>query len=160
MNLPLSTISAMQQVSRWRTSWPWYFAALLVLSGWVAGYAIWSQPDAGDFGSGVDVLFPLAMLAIGLPLIVVAGIVRGRDGTFAKWGGRVLLAVGALVLAYFASFAFFGGLCLDPGDVCVTTWPSRVANLATGMGILVLGWCIESRVWRRPPRRDIAPLTR
>jgi hypothetical protein len=133
--------------------WLWCAAALIVLGGWVAGYVVWHNPDQDQFRAGVDVFFPLVMLVLGLPMVVAAGIALGGDGNASRWGGCTLLAVAALGLSYCASFAFFGGLCLDPGDVCVTSWPSRVANLATGLAILAVGWGVESRVPRGPRRR-------
>ncbi len=50
--------------------------------------------------------------------------------------------MGVAVLATVASFSFFGGICLDPGDVCVTSWPSRltalaIASLYVGVGLAV-----------------------
>ncbi len=53
--------------------------------------------------------------------------------------GYAVLLLSAAVLAYRSSFSFFGGTCLDPEDVCVTTWPTRLAVLAAALVALVLG---------------------
>jgi hypothetical protein len=115
----------------------WAGAVLFVAAGWVAGYL--QLPDHhGDFGSFSDLTSAKLSLEIGLPLAVAAGVLLSRMG-IPRVIGYVLLASTCLVLAFLAWFSFFGGICLDPEDVCVTTWPSRVTALGAALACLVAG---------------------
>jgi hypothetical protein len=85
-------------------------AAAVVLGGWYAGYMFWDPrpPDEPPYATYFDVFAPALIVAIGLPLCVLAGLLVGRRGWLTA-AGHGLLALGALAMAYLASFVFFGG---------------------------------------------------
>lgn len=86
-------------------------AAAVVLGGWYAGYMFWDPrpPDEPPYATYFDVFAPALIVAIGLPLCVLAGLLVGRRGWLTA-AGHGLLALGALAMAYLASFVFFGGV--------------------------------------------------
>jgi hypothetical protein len=126
---------------------PWVGAAVVVTIGWGAGYPLWAQGDpAGFHRQPFSPFEPLFMLLVGLPLATAAGWLTVAPSKRTRAGGYVVLSLGAVVLAYLGSFAFFGGICFDPGDRCVTTWPTRVTVLAAALLALVSGVTLNR--WR------------
>ena len=121
---------------------PWGAAAAVVTLGWGAGYLLWQPDPPGEFGAYFDLELPKVTLALGAPLAGVAGLLLGREGVL-RSAGHAVLALTCLVLAYLASFAFFGGFCLDPGEACITTWPSRLAELGAAVACLAAGWIVH-----------------
>jgi hypothetical protein len=120
----------------------WGGAGLVVAFGWALGYAIWTPPSpGGEFGSFFDLWLPAVTVLLGAPPAAVAGFLLSRRGLLGT-AGYVLLGVTCVGLAYLASFAFFGGVCLDPGEECVTTWPSRIIELGTALACVTLGWAV------------------
>ena len=123
----------------------WAAGALAPALGWVAGYFFWRPESPGsEFGSYFDLFLPFVTLVVGGPLAIGAGLLLGRQGP-ARLVGYALLGLTGLTLAYLSSFAFFGGICLDPGEVCVTTWLSRITELGCSIacfaaGRVVHGW--------------------
>lgn len=129
----------------------WGGAGLVVAFGWVLGYGIWTPESPGrEFGSFFDLWVPGMTVLLGAPLATVAGFLLSRRGTL-RTAGYALLGVTCLLLAYLASYAFFGGICLDPGDECVTTWPSRIGELGVALGCLTAGWVVHR--WAGGARR-------
>lgn len=133
----------------------WGAATAVVCAGWGAGYLFWREPTefwapSDDFGSYFDVYDPALTLLVGLPLAVASGFLLGRQGR-ARLLGYALLALTCLSLAYLAQFAFFGGFCLDPEDVCLTTWPSRLTELAAALSCVATGWIVQG--FAGQPRR-------
>ncbi len=123
----------------------WLIAAIVVLAGWVSGYFVWGTNGPG-FKSFFTLHEPAVMTAIGLPACLVAAVLRRSQSRRRYVVGTIVLVVGVAVLAYLASLSFFGGICLDPGDVCVTSWPSRLTALAIaslyvggGLGVELVG---------------------
>ncbi len=133
---------------------PWLVAAGFITLGWAAGYLLWAQGDPEGFLRVPFSLFELlVVLLVGLPLSLAAGWLTPFRR--ARTVGYVVLSLAAAVLAYLSSFSFFGGICLDPGeDVCVTTWPSRLAVLAAALVALVLGGGVGA--WRAARARTRA----
>jgi hypothetical protein len=124
----------------------------LVILGWAAGYLIWQPESPGDvYGSGFDTWTPRITVLIGGPLAVAAGVLLSRAGLL-RVLGYVALGLTVVVLAYLASFAFFGGFCLDAGDTCITTWPSRLVELVLAVSCVLAGWLAQqgaARLFRR-----------
>jgi hypothetical protein len=129
---------------------PWLLALAAVLGGWALGYVFWRDPDsADDFRSGLDLFGRTMTVLMVAPLALAAGALRSSSSPRHRAAGLVLLALAALGGAYLAWFAFFGGICFDPGDVCETSWPSRVLELMTASACVGLGWLVERRRARR-----------
>ena len=129
----------------------WGGAGVVVAFGWVLGYAIWTPESPGrEFGSFFNLWLPTVTVLLGAPLATVAGLLLTRRGIL-RTAGYALLGVTCLVLAYLASYAFFGGICLDPGDECVTTWPSRIGELGVALGCLTAGRVVNG--WTGRARR-------
>jgi hypothetical protein len=121
----------------------WGGAGVVVASGWVFGYAIWTPgSDAGEFGSFFDLWLPAVTVMLGAPTAAMAGFLLSRRG-IPRAAGYALLGVTCLGLAYLASFSFFGGICLDPGEECITSWPSRVSELGAALACVALGWAVN-----------------
>jgi hypothetical protein len=121
----------------------WGGAGLVVAFGWVFGYAIWTpQSPGGEYGPFFDLWLPALTVLLGAPPTAVAGFLLSRRG-IPRAAGYALLSVTCLGLAYLASYAFFGGFCLDPGDECVTTWPSRISELGVALACVTLGWVVH-----------------
>jgi hypothetical protein len=122
----------------------WAGAALFVVAGWFAGRAAWGAGSSPEYGSYFDILVPAGSVVLGAPVAATAGVML----TCSRWvrrAGYVMLAVATAELTYLASFSFFGGFCLDPGDVCQTTWASRLVALAVAEACLVPGWWLQRR---------------
>jgi hypothetical protein len=113
-----------------------------VIVGWGAGYLIWAPESPDEYGSYFDVCDPALTLLVGLPLAVTSGFLLSREGRV-HLVGYAMLALTTISLAYLAQFSFFGGFCLDPEDVCVTTWPSRLAALGTAVLCVGAGWFVH-----------------
>jgi hypothetical protein len=119
----------------------WWIAGFgVVACAWLIGWAFWGR----DGNSGISYFtassgFVIAVL--GLPLALVAGLLMSRDGLRSL--GGVVLSVATLVMAYAAWFVFFGGVCLDETDVCVTDWPSRIATLLTSAAVFGAGYLTQ-----------------
>jgi hypothetical protein len=127
----------------------WLAAGALVVLGWASGYAIWTpEAPGGPYGEYFDARLPAETLVVGIPLVVAAALMLGRPGSFGGIG-YALLTLAALALGGLASFAFFGGFCLDENDVCVTTWPSRAAELLVALACVALGWLVHGWAARR-----------
>jgi hypothetical protein len=125
----------------------WGVAMAVVVVGWLAGYLIWAPGSSDEFGSYFDLDVPALTLSVGLPLAVTSGFLLSREGQVQLFGYAVL-ALTTIALAYLAQSAFFGGICLDPGDVCVTTWPSRLAALGTALLCIAAGWVVHRTACR------------
>ena len=138
-------------------NWVWGGAGLVVGFGWALGYAIWTpESPGGEYGSSPDLWLPAVTVLLGAPLAGVAGFLLGRRGVL-RTAGYGFLAVTCLVLAYLASFAFFGGFCFEPGEECVTSWPSRIGELGAALGCVTVGWVVHW--WRaggpaQAPKRE------
>ncbi len=113
----------------------------MVVVGWVAGYGVWrpEAPGSDRFESYFDLYFNGLTAIIGVPLAVLAGLLLSRRN-WARTLGYVVLGIACLLVAYMAFFSFFGGICLDDGDVCITTWPSRLTGLALALGCMAAGY--------------------
>jgi len=144
-------------VSRGR--WLWLAATLLVLAGWGAGYLFWDPDSPGEeFVSYFDLFTPAVTVLLGGPLAVSAGLLLGGGGRGSRLAGYAALGATCLVLVFLVAFSFFGGFCLDPGDVCVTSWLSRTAELTVAIACLVGGWLAhQRRVHRRAATRSLTP---
>ncbi len=130
----------------------WGGAGVVVVFGWALGYAIWTPESPGrEFGSFFNLWLPAVTVLLGAPLAIAAGFLLSRRGAL-HTAGYALLGVTCVVLAYLASYAFFGGICLDPGDECVTTWPSRIGELGVALGCLTAGWVVHR--WAGGARRE------
>jgi hypothetical protein len=123
----------------------------VVILGWVLGYVFW-QPESpgGQFEAYFDFFVPTLTLLCGIPLAIAAGVLLGAGSRRARVAGYAALVGTCIVLIYLASFSFFGGFCLDPGDVCVTTWPSRIAELGVAMVCVAVGSVAHHLRGRRP----------
>ncbi len=120
---------------------------------------LWRPESPGaDYRAYFDLFFPAVTVALGAPLAAAAGFLLSRQGV-ARVAGYAALLLTGLVLAYLSSFAFFGGFCLDPGEACITSWPSRVAHLAVAVGCVAAGWAVERWASGRTVRRTRATLT-
>jgi hypothetical protein len=131
--------------ARVRSLWPWLVAAGLLLCGWFAGAALWG----GDQGSGyrsvaIDWFTLGAMVLVGAPTMAVAGWLTPARG-LRRVLGLAVWAVGCLAMTYVTFFAWFGGFCIDPGDVCETTWTSRLAPLAVALLLVGSGFAVSRR---------------
>jgi hypothetical protein len=130
---------------------PWVLAAGIVWGGWYSGYDFWdpkSPSSPGQFQTYFDLFVPFFTVVIGLPLTVAAGSLVGRD----RWRtvlGYAALAGATVWMAYMTSFVFFGGICMDPRDACITTWESRLAAPMVAIACLAVGFAIQIR--RRTP---------
>lgn len=126
-----------------RSLLPWGVAAVVIALGWLAGYVGWDSPRIGYeryFAIGLI----REVILVGIPFAVVAGLfLRARDRRL-RGVGVVCLFTGTLVLAFLASFVFFD-MCLDPGEVCVTNWSSRVLVLIVAISTLAPGLLISAR---------------
>jgi hypothetical protein len=133
----------------------WAIAALFVVFAWAAGYGFWSpESPGGEFGSYFNLELPALTLLFGAPLALAAGTLLGSDRRRGRAFGYAALVAACLVLMCLTSFSFFGGFCLDPGeDVCVTTWPSRIAELGAALACVALGWLAQDRRERRAESR-------
>ena len=120
----------------------WLTAGALTAAGWVLGYFAWAADSGAEYGGSHDLFSPAALLLTGLPVAVLGGFLMGRRGIL-RWLGVLTLAGAALVAAYWSFWAFFGAMCIDPGEVCVTTWSSRSLTLGVALGCLSLGWMTE-----------------
>ena len=128
-----------------RSAWLWAAAVALVLLGWAAGYRFWDPESPGaEFGSYFDLFLPTLTLLVGVPLAVASGLLLASTGRRVRALGYAAFLTTCVVLMYLASFAFFGGFCLDPGEECVTTWPSRIAELGVAIGCAGVG-CLTQR---------------
>ena len=121
----------------------WAVGAIVVLAAWVGGYFFWRVDESSAFRAGFSLFEPAWMTAVGLPACLAAGFLRRSQSRLWQRLGTAVLVAGVAVLAYLASFSFFGGICLDPGDVCLTSWPSRLTALATAALYLTLGATVE-----------------
>lgn len=124
----------------------WLVSAGVVAAGWLAGYFFWGgTSEVTGFGSWFSAGDLAGMLLFGVPVAACAVALRLRGGRTARAIGLALLCATAAGLAYLASLSFFGGFCVDPGDVCVTSWPSRVAALGMAVSIVgAAGWLERS----------------
>lgn len=121
---------------------PWLAAAGMVTLGWTAGYPVWAQGDPqGFFRVPFTLWDPLVIIVLGAPLSAAAGWLLPSS----RIKGYVILALTVFVLAFASSFSFFGGICLDPEDTCVTTWPTRVSALAAALLALSVGGLVARR---------------
>lgn len=127
----------------------WPLASAVVLGGWISGYFLWETELDLGYVSYFSLFEPMLMVMLGLPLVAGAAVLLTLRRRAARAIGFVVLGVAALVLSYLASFAFFGGFCLAPGDPCVTTWPSRVVALGVGLGCLAVGFFLRRRLVAR-----------
>lgn len=121
---------------------PWLGGAIVVIAGWLWGYETW-EPVTGDgYRSYFDVFVPALTLLVGLPLCLLAGALL-RHGPMRVLGGLVLLALASVLMGYWVSMAFFGGFCMDPGDACITNWPSRGFALVVPLACLAAGLAVR-----------------
>lgn len=119
------------------------------MAGWVAGYFLWRAPEFGEeYGHYFDVYVPGAVLALGAPAALAAALLRSSSMAGTRAAGSVVLLVDIVGLTYLVSFAFFGGMCLDPNDVCITTWTSRIAALTITLAVLAAGGVLERLIRR------------
>lgn len=134
-------------MARASKSWlPWGVAGVVVLLGWYSGYELWDPDSPGErpYVTYFDAYIPALTVAVGLPLCVLAGMLVGRPG-WRTVAGYVLLTLGTLAMAYLASAVFFGGFCVDPGDPCITSWPSRIAAPLVALACLGGGFGLRVR---------------
>lgn len=118
----------------------------MVCAAWVGGLALWGRPDALG-RAGLPVFNFVVIVVLGVPAMCVSGLIRGwaarrADATPPLATAVWIVAIAAL--AYATSFIHFGGFCLDPGDICVVRWPSRVAGLGLALGVLGGGALVEA----------------
>jgi hypothetical protein len=115
---------------------------VVVLAGWGSGYLTWTANDQDSYRSGTDLFLPAMILVSGMPTVVVAGRLLASSRKRRLLGSFALTSI-TVALAYLVSFSFFGGFCLDPGDVCVTSWSSRLLTLAAALACLGVGWLVQ-----------------
>lgn len=129
---------------------PWLLGAGGVVAGWGHGYDFWDAPSTSSahYETYFDLYIPALTFLVGLPLCLVAGALAGR-GAWQTVSGWVLLGLVTVVMGYLASAAFFGGFCLDPGEACITSWPSRVFALLVPLACLAAGLGTQLRRTRR-----------
>ena len=143
-----------------RFGWLWGAAVALVLVGWAAGYRVWDPESPGAIpGPTLDLFLPALTLLVGVPLAVASGVLLASTGRRGRALGYAAFLMTCVALMYLASFAFFGGFCLDPEDVCVTTWPSRIAELGVAIGCVGVGWLTQRRRGRRGLARQSRTLS-
>jgi hypothetical protein len=125
---------------------PWLVGAGVVVAGWVYGYDFWDPPSTSSayYETYFDLFVPGLTLLVGLPVCLLAGALVGR-GTWRTASGWVLLGLAAVVMSYLASMAFFGGFCIDPGEACITNWPSRIFALLVPLACLNAGLAVQLR---------------
>lgn len=131
----------MRYVPPWRL---WAVPVAVALLGWCAGFLLW-QPwmDGPDYRAATDLWLPTVMVVLGTPAAIASGVLFAFGGRWNRvgWIPFVLLCLG---LAWFASFAFFGGFCIDPGDVCKTTWSGRALAIFAAVWCAGAGWVTHS----------------
>lgn len=118
----------------------WLAALVIVWAGWGAGYLFWSPP-----GSHHETYFSLAdtrdALVVGVPTSLTGALLLTRPPRRVRVLGRVVVLGGACAAAYVLSFAFFG-ICIDPGEACAPSWPSRLLALAAGTLSVLVGYAV------------------
>lgn len=127
----------------------WVVAAFVVLVGWLAGYPMWHTDPSGHGFRTIPFTVGETVIITSVALVgyVASGLLlRGRLPWHVRlgWAGLVLTTV---VVAYALSFVWFGGFCLDPHDVCITSPLSRVAPAVGAFAALAIG--ALSSEWRR-----------
>lgn len=127
--------------------WPWAVAAGVILAAWVVGYFAWGRPYAPEeFESFNDWFIPALILACGLPAFIVAAYLLSRSSRMLRVLGSAAVVVGVAGVSFLIQLNHFGGFCLDPGDVCMVAWPSRILGLLTSLGALSVGLLVRTRL--------------
>lgn len=140
--------------------WRVLFATVLVGMSWCAGLQLFGGPVEGfrpalPFGAVPLVVFGAAVVVceLGRGLAGRAGRPGAERTWLLIWGFAVLGVSGA------AFWGHVGGICLDPGDICLVTWPVRALLAVTAVGVLLLGGvagAVAAR-WGEPPGRRPQP---
>ena len=84
------------------------------------------------FGTASPVFWWAALIIVGAPVLLAGSVGIGLSAEARPWVRGLfvtLWVVGLLAVAYLTQFVHFGGFCLDETDVCVISWPARIASL-------------------------------
>ncbi len=130
----------------------WGVAAGLVCLSWIAGLLVWGTPESG-FGTASPVFWWAALIIVGAPVLLAGSVGIGLSAEARPWVRGLfvtLWVVGLLAVAYLTQFVHFGGFCLDETDVCVISWPARIASLLLALFIVAVSAASEqtARRWR------------
>src|SRR4051812_3009188 len=106
----------------------WALSVVLVFAAWVAGYFLWTTHEPG-FRSGQNLLIPIALVVIGVPLALLAAFLARRATRLWRVLGRAVVVADVFLVAYMVQWSHFGGVCLDPGDYCIVRPLTRVLGL-------------------------------
>jgi hypothetical protein len=105
---------------------------------------VWGTPERGYLPMP---LWPqlLTFVIVSLPAMVLAGIAEARvlvRSAPVRAVGLLTFLGAASIVSFFAWYWHFGGFCIDPNDVCVIRWPSRIFGLVGSVGLACLGWVV------------------
>lgn len=114
---------------------PWRLGVVFVGLAWAFGLYVWGSPDPGS--ARRHGIFALLGMVGGMVVVGIAALLRRVDALRLLATGSV--ALGYLWIAYMAYFSHYGGVCLDPGEVCVVSWSSRIVTLVVGLGCVGVG---------------------
>ena len=132
--------------------WPWAFAAALSILAWLVGLASYEAPPYPQTfrASGAFVVITLMVLALGIPTSIVAAFLRSL-GSMVAVAGSVALVLASLPqdAILFVGNVGGGGICIDPRDACLVTWPGRLFPLLAELACLAAGVVLEVRLRRR-----------
>jgi hypothetical protein len=122
----------------------WIAGAVLVVSGWIFGYFAWDARLGGGFVSFEAWSWVVIVIAIGFPPAVLSGLLRRNRSQVVRKTGSVLVVLSCLWMAGLVQWVHFGGFCLDPGDVCVVSWPSRIGALIAALACILAARAIST----------------
>lgn len=116
----------------------WMAIAATVAVAWIAGMLFWgSVPSSFNSGNGEIPPDLLNDAAAGVALTALAGVVRGlRDDALVRRGVAVAIAAGWSAWAFMAAF---GGMCLEPTDMCAISTSAHLVHLAIPFAAISLG---------------------